>query len=244
MGNFDDYFAKMSEDIIIYIKEEKYDEALDLINSELEQPYIPNDHYMNLINTKNELESMLNEKKYNSEIDSLTKLQVWDKIYNFEKETIDEVYLNLFFVKFENEIDEVDFSIMQKIFLNKKLDNVQKTILISSLITNNVSHTFDYYNSYTKIETNIDFTNFDSKLGVEQSEILFKKLEDFFLKDPSKFQIAQALIQILLIQFFPNKINFLIEDIVSTIINIVKSLFGEEKIKDNKISEIIVKYIN
>ncbi len=39
MGNIHEYYQKLSEDILTYIKEKQYEKALEIIDMELEQPY-------------------------------------------------------------------------------------------------------------------------------------------------------------------------------------------------------------
>lgn len=244
MSNINDYYQKLSMDLLTYIQNEEYEKALSIIEDELQQPYIPNEHYINLLNTKDEIEEKIQENNYNNEIESLTKLQVWDKIFSSATNKIDLVYLNVFFAKFENQIDDVDFSIMQKILLDKNLANSEKTILISTLIDNNISHEFEYYNNYTKKTSKFrtdDLSNNESTIFANE---IHNELEKHFLKDPSKFSIVNSLLQLLVIEFFPSKIIFDKNEIVKTIINIVNSLFSEEEMIDNEISKILKKFLN
>ena len=76
MSNINDYYQKLSQDLLTYIQNQEYEKALSIIDDELAQPYIPNEHYINLINTKDEIEEKLQEIAYQDEIESLSKLQV------------------------------------------------------------------------------------------------------------------------------------------------------------------------
>lgn len=243
MSNINDYYQKLSQDLLTYIQNQEYEKALSIINEELQQPYIPNEHYMNLINTKDEIEEKLQEITYNNEIDSLSKLQVWDKIFDTKNNKIDIVYLNVFFAKFENEIDEADFAIMQKILLDKKLPNSEKTILISTLIDNGINHDFKYYNIFTKQTHDFNTLKLQNNESTKYADEIHITLEKVFLKDPSKFQIANSLLQLLVIEFFPSKINFDKMIIEQTIINIVNSLFDQSEIIENDVSKILKKYL-
>lgn len=243
MSNINDYYQKLSQDLLTYIQNQEYEKALSIIDEELQQPYIPNEHYMNLINTKDEIEEKLQEITYNNEIDSLSKLQVWDKIFDTKNNKIDIVYLNVFFAKFENEIDEADFAIMQKILLDKKLPNSEKTILISTLIDNGINHDFKYYNIFTKQTHDFNTLKLQNNESTKYADEIHITLEKVFLKDPSKFQIANSLLQLLVIEFFPSKINFDKMIIEQTIINIVNSLFDQSEIIENDVSKILKKYL-
>lgn len=243
MSNINDYYQKLSKDLLTYIQNQEYEKALSIIDEELQQPYIPNEHYMNLINTKDEIEEKLQEITYNNEIESLSKLQVWDKIFDTKNNKIDIVFLNVFFAKFEKDIDAADFAIMQKILLDKKLPNSEKTILISTLIDNGIDHTFDYYNNYTKTTSSFNTMQLQNNESTKYADEIHVALEKEFLKDPSRFQIANSLLQLLVIEFFPSKIEFDKVLIEKTIINIVNSLFDQSEIIENDVSKILKKYL-
>ncbi len=243
MANIHEYYQKLSEDILTYIKEKQYEKALEIIEMELEQPYIPQEHYVNLLNSKQEIENMMNESIYENEIKGLSKLQIWDRIHDVKHNKIDLVYLNLFLSRFENELDATDMSIMQKIFNDKKLPNTEKTILVSCLADINVNHDFDYYNPSLKKSFTFNPTQLANLNATKKSETIFPQLEKHYLKDPSKLQIAASLLQVLIIETFPDEFNFdeiLVKD---TIINMVDSLFNQTKILDNEVSKILKPHI-
>ena len=243
MSNINDYYQKLSQDLLTYIQNQEYEKALSIIDEELSQPYIPNEHYINLINTKDEIEEKLQEITYQNEIESLSKLQVWDKIHDTKNNKIDVVFLNVFFAKFDNDIDASDFAIMQKILLDKKLSNAEKTILISSLIDNNINHSFDYYNNYLNKTIRFNTLELSNNESTQYANQIHQVIEKHFLKDPSRFQIANSLLQLLVIEFFPLKISFNKNEIEQTIIEIVNSLFDQTDVKENEISKLLNKYL-
>ncbi len=185
----------------------------------------------------------MNESIYENEINGLSKLQIWDKIHNAKDNKIDLVYLNLFLSRFENELDDTDLSIMQKIFKDKKLPNTEKTILVSCLVDMNLDHDFEYYNPSLKKTYSFNPTKLSHSSGSKKSDDIFSKLEQHYLKDPSKLQIAASLLQVLIIETFPDEFNF--EDTLTTdtIINVVDSLFNQTKIIDNEVSRILKPHI-
>lgn len=243
MDDLKKYYATIASKVILMIKENKIEEALELINGELDQPYIPDEFFISLEKTKKDLELQIKEKIFQKEYEGLSKFNLWDKIYNKEKKNIDLFYLNLFFSKFQDELDEIDYSIIEKIFLDHEIENDEKATLISQLVELQIDRSFEYYNCFTKTKNKIN----PSKYLKSESQIktieLSNELESYFSKDPSKLKIAISFVQLLAISFIPEVIIFDNKKIVDTIINITQSLFGEEELFENDITKILYKYI-
>ncbi len=82
-SNFDDvsdnlkqYYSDISLKLIGLIKEEKYEEAINIIDDELEQPYVPNSILVSFMKTRKELEIQLAQSKYDEEIDEMSKFEM------------------------------------------------------------------------------------------------------------------------------------------------------------------------
>ncbi len=243
MSNIDDYYQKLSQDLLTYIQAKEYQKVLDIIEDELQQPYIPQQHYINLLNTKDEVEMMLGESMYEDTINSLSKLQIWDKIYDTKNEKINLVFLNLFLSRFGEAFDDVDLSMMQKIFLDKKMPNTEKTILVSALVDLHIDHDFKYYNVYLKKTLSFNPLHLVDAEANAKSEQIYGALEKYYLKDPSKLQIAASLLQVLFIECFPNEFNFANDLVVTTITNVVDALFNQTEIIENEVSILLSRHI-
>ncbi len=236
-----DYYADIVEKVLKLVNEEKYEEAIDVLNEELDQPYIPTDFFHNLNQIKNDIELQLKENNYNKKVSNLSKLEIWNLVYDEKKHKFDEVYFNVLLSKFNDELDEIDLSIINKIFNDKRVDNVSKSIMINNLRDLKVNHTFKIYNNF--LDETFKFNPIVNLELDRQVVELANKIEEVYLKNPSKSEIALSLLQVLATKFMPIKIKFDNNDIINSVVNITNSLFSEEDIIENEISNILKEYI-
>ncbi len=239
--NINEYYTSICKDILQLIQEQKYNEALAIIDAELEQPYIPTEYYQKLIQIRDDTIFEKKEVEYENKINSMSKLEIWNKIYDEKKHVFDDVYFNLLLNKYGEEFDKTDFAIIEKIFSDKKLDNVSKSILLNFLQSSKIDYEFNFYNNYLN-----DFFKINPIIQTDLNKQvidLCKELEKHFAKNISKSEIAISLIQVLATKFVPNNIHFNKNDIINSVINITNSLFGEEQINKNDITDILDSYI-
>lgn len=239
--NINEYYTSICKDILKLIQEQKYNNALVIIDSELEQPYIPTEYYQKLIQIRDDTIFEQKDVEYEKKISNMSKLEIWNKIYDEKKHAFDDVYFNLLLTKYGEEFDKTDFSIIEKIFCDKKIDNVSKSILFNFLQSAKMDYEFNFYNNYLNQMFKLN-PIIQTELN-KQVIILCKELEKHFAKNISKSEIAISLIQVLATKFVPNKIHFNNSDIIKSVINITNSLFGEEQIKSNDITDILDNYI-
>lgn len=235
------YYAQVSQTIIKLIKATEYQAALELIDNELAAPYIPINFYNYFLQTKTDVEKLFREQEFQKDLSNATKLQMWNKTFNTQTAHVDLAYLNLMLDKYADQIDELDLVMFQQILNHKKVDNSDKTYLISILKELGVDHTFELWNSFLKTSFMIN-----PKLVVlpnEQVVGIASSLEEHFFKDPSKLEIALNLLQVLQIKFFPNQINFPINDIINTIINVTNALFGNTTLMSNSITNLFEEFL-
>ncbi len=247
-SNFDDvsdnlkqYYSDISLKLIDLIKQEKYEEALDVIDDELEQPYVPNSILVSFMKTRKEIEIQLAQSKYDEEIDEMSKFEMWNKIYDEKNHKIDIVFINILLEKFGEELDEIDFAVINKIFKDKKISNVDKSHLLFILLDIDAQYKFTLYNNYLNKE--FSFVPKDIVNSFIPREETVKKLEEVFMKDPSKLEIAYNLLQLLSSQYIPEEIPFSDDEIVDSISDLVNSFFGDSLNQENKITEMLSKLL-
>lgn len=239
--NLNEYYADIAQKVLELVKDEKFSEALSILDEELDQPYIPADFYHNLNQIKLDIECQLKEEEYSQKVANLSKLEIWNLVYDEKQHKFDDVYFNILLSKYNNELDDIDFALINKIFVDKKIDNVSKSIMINNLRELKINHTFSLYNSF--LDKLFDFNpmlNFELD---EQVVEIANKIDEIFLKDPSKSEIALSLLQVLATKFIPKRIMFDNNDIINTVVNMTNSLFSEENIIENEISNILKEYI-
>ncbi|MGL4948034.1 MAG: DUF3196 family protein [Mycoplasma sp.] len=241
-SELDQYYSNLIIEILGLYQSKNFEKALAIIEEELNQPYIPGDILTQLLELRNDIEKIVSNDRFEQKFSDMNKLEIWNNIYNEDDSTFDISFFNLLLEKFQNELDEVDLSIIQKIFLNKNISNLDKWTIIHTLNELGISHEFKLYNDHFKkvISFSIEKYNNEPK---EQLKEIMKSLENEFIQDPSKFQIAIDLLMVIHIKFIPDCIEFSNHDIIITLKNIVNSFFGEEAIEENQISEMLSEFI-
>ncbi len=235
------YYSDISLKIISLIKEEKYEDALDIIDDELEQPYVPNSILVSFTRTRKEIEIQLAQSKFDSEIESMTKFEMWNKIYDEKKHKVDIVFLNILLEKFGEEFDELDFAVINKIFKDKKISNLDKSHLLFIIFDFDPDYKFTLYNNFLNKE--FSFIPREVVNTVIPRELTIKKLEETFMKDPSKLEISYNLLQLLSSQYIPQEIPFSDDEIAQSITDLVNSFFGDSLNHQNEITDIITKML-
>jgi len=239
--DFKKYYSDVCQNILLKIKDKQYQEALVILDDELDQPYIPSgEMYQKLLQIRLDLLIQIKENDYFDEVQNFTKLDLWNKIYNKEENNIDLAFINIFKSKF-NDIDEVDKSIIQQALKDKKLTNQAKAILISNFIE--INHEFDYFNNFTKECSKVNFNKFLDLPIQKEIEIIKNEFQQIFMQDPVKMEIAYGLLQVLAITYIPNEIKFSQKEIVDSIILITNSLFTQDEIKETKLIKLLKTFV-
>ncbi len=153
------------------------------------------------------------------------------------------VFLNLFLSRFGETFDDTDFSIMQKVFHDPTLPNTEKTILVAALVDTHVDREFEYFNPYLQQTCSFNPMHLVHSQANAKSEQIASALEKHYLQDPSKLQIAASLLQVLLIECFPDEFKFANDLVIQTIINMVESLFNQTAIVENEVSILLTRHI-
>lgn len=243
MSKLDNYYSDIAAEIIKLIKQNDFKKAHALVIEELDQPYMPFEHYANFIKIKEDIELKIQEQKYLNK-NNLSKLAIWNKIFE-KKDHLDFVYLNILFEKHSDKFEEEDFVFIKKVFKNTKISNDQKCNLLAMLVNYEIDYSFDYYNNYTHKTTTFNAKSYHTSSKQTQFQNLSNMLENTFLKDPSKLQIAINLAQVLYVEFAPEELPLELIDVNTKITNVVNFLFGDSiKIDENdNINKILLKYV-
>ena len=186
------YYDELISEIDKLIKNGNTQEALVKVKNELNLPYIPREIEEKL----NKYLDQLNVSK--TALKSLTEDEIIAYLKdNYEHQLIAVSHLNK--QNLRDFIDVCDNYLKSDGFVNAK------ALLIDSLIRQEINYDFKYVN-------NGSFINFNpSKLiPVEESKefnLVRSKLEDYYLKDPSKYQLGLELLYKEALLSLPNQIN-------------------------------------
>lgn len=231
------YYASLTQKIIKHIQNNELDQAIELINNEIDSPYTPNSILIMLLETKEELEIQQKHQVYERDLQNCSDLQLWDKIYNPKKHLFDIALFNVFLERKDDVLDELDLSVLAKILLDKEINNIDKLAICFVLFNLKIDHLFKIYNQHSQKTYDINCSVLQD-LNVPNEQII-KGIQDVFLKDPSKQKMGMDLLNLLYGWYFPEKIPFNNQEIVNTIKNFIDNLFDDTTLNKNEITKIL-----
>jgi hypothetical protein len=166
-----------------------------MTNQELASPYIP----IEFIQQFEQLYIEISEKVLVAEIknkyETMTKMKMLSEVYDGKKLNIN--VLSFFLGKFAHELDQIDLQFINKIFLDRSIDNNTKLFVLTLMKDADISYEFDFYNSM--INTTIKI-NSKSDFEFEQTQYfnkVAKLIEDALAKEPSLIVIAKELLMVI-----------------------------------------------
>ena len=172
------YYDETLEKIEILLKEDKEKEVLDLINDELKQTYIPSDF-------ENKLYEYLDKIKPQNVVKSISDEEIEEFLYSTnEKQLLAVDALNK--RNLRDYIDICNKYLCSNGFLNAKV------LLVDSLIRQEINEDIKMNNKGIEYEFIPKFL-----LTIEESDGFIsgnKYLNDYYLKEPSKLELAKNLL--------------------------------------------------
>ena len=238
------FYNKLIKEIKKEISEKKYLSALKKVDEELEQPYIPNEFFFLFSDLKNEISDLINEEIYEKKYTNLTNEELWFNCYSETKKTFD---INTLFYLLDNvigEFDDFNFLIFKKIMLSKFVTNAQKFLIISKVFHQKLAFDIEYYNcdldqifEINTIEIKDIFDDFRMKINLFEKE---------FFKNTTYLELSYSMYNILIIYFFPKKVDFDFANILLAIKILIYqylNINNNDKTNKNEEVEMIIKII-
>lgn len=241
MSDINTYYKSIISKVKKMINQKKYDDAIFILEDELETPYIP-------VEFQTELEDMLinisADKNYFeglSKIEHLNRDQLLNKI--FENNKLNSSAIHLFFERYSNNIKEKELLYFENVFLNRNLNNDEKTLLFEALAFQRIDYTFKFYNKNVKEDFEINPIN---TLIFEQIP-LFKNsqklIDDLASKEPSLLNFCFNILFLIYKYYFPVIPSFDYKELSKSIFNYMISTLQGEKIKEDEITKLIEKIL-
>lgn len=227
--------------ILTYIDSNMLEEALVCVDDVLASPYLPIKILDFLTKLKKDLKNEINHIKYDNQINEMSKLQLWDKIYDKNSNHIDLTYFEIFINKYENEIDDVDLSLINTILTNKKINNIDKTNILLFCINSKIDSDLKIYNN--QLNKTFIINPIKTDLLSQQNSIV-EQIQDFYMKSPSYITHAINLLGLLTSYYLGTNIPYDNKVILSTIINVIAALFDKEEIIETELSSLLIQEIS
>jgi hypothetical protein len=198
-----------------------------LVNQELASPYIPAEYIQEFERLYVEISRKVIADEIKHKYNNMSKMKLLAEIYDGKKLNIN--VLSFFLGKFLKEIDGVDLQFINKIFLDKNIDNDNKLFIMSQLKDAGISYEFDFYNKMTNSSIKLN-----SQSNFEFEHIDFfnktnKSINDKLSKEPSLIGIANELLVIIYEYYFNQIPPYTVEDLSENLVKYVGQYFNNDK---------------
>ena len=173
------------------IKINKYDDALQLLKSEIKNPLYSLSEQKIINDRIKKLQNFVNHYNFKIHLSIATKDELI-KMFNFNGYSIE--VLGVLFDKYKNELLESDFLKLQQVFLDDSISNETKIVYLQLFKDYEIKHVFDFHNSNTKKIFKINLTK---NFSIESNELLYKTLDQvqaLYFKETSKESVAKHII--------------------------------------------------
>ena len=234
-----DEVSKYYDDLIKTISDEwinkNYSLAIELLNEELSQPYIPYE-YEQLM--EDMLFSYNRELKLN-EIDSKIKnMSIDDMIVNIFVNNKFNVYLfELFIEKFGDDINESHLNIIQLWLLSKYISNTDKFRILDSLYNLGINHQFKFYNANINQETIINSVDYKSNSYINEYKKVYDILYEMHNKEQVLFNFENDVLEYCAHYYFPTFPFSGYKNLANAIYYVVNSFMDNLKLNFNKLND-------
>lgn len=220
-----DYYEQILKQAEDLINNKEYKKALEIISSEISAPYIPGEYINRFESLYVSLTEKVNieeiEKKYNS----MTKNQLL--IYAYDGRKLEINVFSFFLAKFKDQIDNLDFAIIEQIFLNKSISNDVKIFALEQIKLSEINHDFDFLNNITNMESKI---NSQSAFELNESPFYIyvnNKIEEALFKEPSLKPLAEYIVRLCYEYYFGSCPPYSKDELASNIVDYVTSFFND-----------------
>jgi hypothetical protein len=173
------------------INEDKYDDALQLLKSEINNPLFSLVEQKNIIDRIKKLENFIKQYNLKIRLNNATKNELI-KMFNSDGYSIE--VLGALFDKYKNELRTNDFLKLQQVFLDDGISNEMKIVYLQLFKDYEIKHIFNFHNTHINKTFKI---NLAENISIESNELLYKVLDQvqaLFFKETSKENVAKQVI--------------------------------------------------
>lgn len=220
------YYDTLIKDIKLFLENNDYSKAAQLINEELKAPYIPQEVEEHLV----EFNQIITRNLANNLKDSFLVWNV-DKVAEVMQDTLDQELHLIAFDALRGLNARLILPMIRAYFLNNNIKDEYKTFLIMILLEQKVDEEFLIYKDNGKVELSINPATFDTTGANNFLANLELQLELLVnMKNPSLYTVCKSFANTYFYNVFPNfeLDTFAINDIVAFIVIHSKKALGLE----------------
>ncbi len=225
------------------INEDKYDDALQLLKSEINNPLFSLVEQKNIIDRIKKLENFIKQYNFKIRLNNATKNELI-KMFNSDGYSIE--VLGALFDKYKNELRTNDFLKLQQVFLDDGISNEMKIVYLQLFKDYEIKHIFNFHNTHINKTFKI---NLAENFSIESNELLYKVLDQvqaLFFKETSKENVAKQVIWAIYYYYFGGfeLIKYNYEELTQHVIDFIDNAFNNITPVDKKFLEWINKILS
>lgn len=225
MGDTIKYYEEVLEAIKRLLKDKDAEAALSILDKELKAPYVPKKYLDKFEAMYLDVQRQALSEEIQFKYSNLTKLEMLTLIYNGKK--LDLNVFAFFLGKFYEELDELDYSFINKIFKDPKIHNGEKIFILEQLKMCELKHEFDFVNEYTGHIGKVNSTGAFEMDTNDYFKPICKFIEKELMKDPSLINMALDLVRVIYENYFNEQPKYTADALASQLVNYVKSHFDD-----------------
>jgi hypothetical protein len=224
------YYLDIIKKINDLCNKKEYEKAFNIIQEEINQPYIPNEFINQFEQLYLQINQLINVQRIQNKYNNMSKLELLSQAYNEKK--LDVNIFSYFLAKFVKDIDDVDFQYINKIFKNKDIENTEKIFILKQIKDSELKYDFNYFNKNLNKEFLINSqSSFEVNL-IDYYVQVDKLIEKILFKNPSNIALAHELLSIIYEHYFNLSPKFDVMVLADKLTRYVNAYFEPKNLPD------------
>ncbi len=243
LSPIEQYYESIIEKANSLVEQKKLNEALAILEDELDTPYIPKEQEEILEDLAN---SIMAEMQYFNGLDKYEKMQKEELLEaSFLKGNLDKMAFSLYCERYGENFSDEDKKMFEYYLSTKKMKNEDKVFLFLKLIFHKVDNKVLYYNKMLDKEFLLDIQKTKIYNQIELYVESEKIIEDLTIKEPSILKYCNSLLWSIYIYNFPQVPEYDAKNLAYSIFDyMMNSLTGSKTDSNNHIFEYIENIMN
>jgi len=226
------YYLNVIEIILKLQMEKKYSEAVEIIQEELQAPYIPLEFEGKLSELLADVSFEINEENEGNKFLKFTREELLEKIKIYSEGSIYAVMI--FFERFKADYKESEIKLLKNVLSLENVGNDLKIVILEQLKLNLFEGKCNFYSYSMKKNYEIDI---QSQKFINEERIFietFSRTSNLYYDEPMTNDLANNMIFAIYNHYFPDFSSIKSEkDLVVGLVQALGVILGNQKAKDS-----------
>lgn len=239
LSPIEQYYESVIEKAKKLVSENQLEQALDILNDELDAPYIPIEQQEKLEDFANQIIADLEYFDGIKNYEKMSRSELFEKV--LENNKLDSAALSLFFERYQNDLRDDELDSLIDFLGSRRSKNDYKTLVFLWISNAQIDRNIRYYNNHLKEEFYINTLQTKTYNNIELYKETEKIINELALKEPSLLEFCLKILNLIYVYNFPQVPNFNPNELAFGIFNYM--MFALQGSKSNKNIDIF-NYIN